>query len=146
MKHVRACWFLAVAVASLALAPAAAPAMPVCSVSNTTTLTFDTVYDGSRPNDGRAGFVVTCTRTQTTTISLIYSHRLDDGSARPLHYDLFATPDRSVVWGSGHDGAPVAQTFAGGRPTTVYIYARIPPNQQPLPGNFSDSLEIVTMP
>ncbi len=122
-------------------------ARPLCVVSSTTPLTFDTIFDESRPQDGRSSFSVTCSRTQTTMISLLYSHRMKgSGRGADLVYDLFATADRSSIWGSGGDGAPVTETFPAGIPTTIYIYARIPAHQQSAAGEFTDSIDIVTTP
>jgi spore coat protein U-like protein len=120
---------------------------PFCTISNATPLTFDRIYDADDPHDGRASFVVTCARTQTTMISLVYSHRMTSGTrGADLTYHLYATPDHSSIWGSGSDGVTVPQTFPAGQPTIMYIYARIPAHQQPVPGQFSDSIDIVTMP
>jgi len=68
---------------------------------------------------------------QTEIISLLYSHRMQGtvpGAApgAALRYDLYTTPDRSVMWGNGTDGASITRAFAGGQPTIVYVYARIP--------------------
>ncbi len=135
------------AVIALAALPAIALGSPVCGISNATSLAFGTISDPDGPQDARASFVVTCTRTQTTTISLVYSHRLNGGAGgRELTYDLYSSANHAAVWGSGGDGAPIEQTFAAGRPTTVYVYARIPPHQQAVAGRFDDSIEIVTMP
>jgi spore coat protein U-like protein len=134
-------------VVSLAATTAPSLGTPLCSISNATPLIFDTKYDGERPDDGRASFVVTCASTHTTSISLLYSHRMTSGTkGSDLLYDLYATPDHSSIWGSGGDGATVAVTFSGGRPATMYIYARIPAHQHPVPGHFTDSIEIVTVP
>jgi len=131
----------------LAASTAPSLATPLCMLSNATPLTFDSKYEADRPDDGRASFVVTCARTQTLLISLLYSHQMKSGTRGPdLTYDLYATPDHSSIWGSGGDGATVLQTFAAGRPTIVYIYARIPAHQQPTPGQLSDSVGIMTMP
>jgi spore coat protein U-like protein len=130
---------------------AATTAPSLCSISNATPLIFDTIfdtiYDGERPDDGRASFVVTCASTHTTSIALLYSHRMTSGTkGSDLLYDLYATPDHSSIWGSGDDEATVAVTFSGGRPATMYIYARIPAHQHPVPAHFTDSIEIVTLP
>jgi spore coat protein U-like protein len=140
-------WFGIVVILILAATTTPSLGMPVCLISNATPLVFDTKYDPARPDDGRASFVVTCARTQTTFISLLYSHRLTSGTkGSDLLYDLYSTPDHSSVWGNGGDGATVAMSFSVGSPATVYIYARIPAHQHPTPGQFSDSIEIETMP
>jgi spore coat protein U-like protein len=122
----------------------ASPALagPVCRISNLMPLVFDAPYDpfDNRPTDGRVSFSVTCSQAATTVLSLIYSHRLSGGSTKGLRYDLFATPDRGAVWGSGSDGATVTRSFSAGTPTTVYVYARIPPHQKVSAGRFNDSL------
>jgi spore coat protein U-like protein len=121
---------------------------PLCTITNATPLTFNgPVGDPNRPSDGRASFTVTCAVTLTTSISLLYSHAMKGGEkASRLAYDLYADPQRSVIWGNGADGTIVRQTIAGGQPTTVYIYARIPPQQKPSAGRFTDSVEILTTP
>lgn len=120
---------------------------PLCMISNATPLTFDAIFDERRPQDGRSSFTITCSRTQTTMISLLYSHRMKAAARGPdLVYDLFARPDRSSIWGSGGDGASVTQIFPAGRPTTVYVYARIPAHQHSVAGQFNDSIGILTTP
>ena len=117
-----------------------------CTISNATPLSFDAI-NTRNTSDGRASFVVTCPRTQATTISLIYSHHMKTGiPGAGLSYDLYATPNHAAIWGDGADGAPVSQTFSGGSPTILYIYARIPAHQQSDAGQFSDNIEIMTMP
>ncbi|MGP6158599.1 MAG: spore coat protein U domain-containing protein [Vulcanimicrobiaceae bacterium] len=127
----------------------AAPALAGqgCSISNLTPLEFDTGYDPfvSEPTDGRASFIVTCALPTTTTLSLLYSHRLT-GTSGVLRYDLSATPDRMTVWGNGSDGTTITRSFAAGTPTTVYVYARIPRRQRVGPGRFNDSFLVVTEP
>jgi spore coat protein U-like protein len=120
---------------------APASAGPVCRVSNLMPLVFDAPYDpfDNRPTDGRVSFSVTCSHSATTELSLIYSHHMSGGSTNGLHYDLFATPDRGAVWGSGSDGQTVTRSFPASTPTTVYVYARIPPHQKVPAGRFNDS-------
>ncbi|MGP6190710.1 MAG: spore coat protein U domain-containing protein [Vulcanimicrobiaceae bacterium] len=89
-------------------------------------------------------------------MSLHYSHHLTGGAGTALQYDLYATPDRSSVWGNGGDGTTITRSFAGGTtitrsfaggtPTTVYLYGRIPPRQKTAPGRLDDSLLITTQP
>jgi spore coat protein U-like protein len=103
------------------LSPALAAS--ACTISNGTPLNFESRYDpfAGHPTDGRASFTVSCSRRETTAISLFYSHRLTSGSTAALHYDLFATPERLSVWGSGSDGFAVTRSFAAGAPTVVYV-------------------------
>jgi spore coat protein U-like protein len=121
-------------------------AAPVCAISNITPLEFDAPYNPAnrRPTDGRTSFTVTCSSPTTTTLSLLYDHRLTGVSDAVLHYDLSATPDRMTVWGNGSDGVTVTRSFSAGTPTTVYVYARIPPRQKAAPGRYNDSLLVVT--
>jgi spore coat protein U-like protein len=132
------------------LAPALAAsrvsfAAPGCTVSSVTALAFGTISAADQSQDGRASFVVTCTRAQTVTISLLYSHHLRNGmQSADLTYDLYSAPNHASVWGSGSDGASVVQTVPAGRPVTVFIYARIPAGQRPLAGEFTDNIEIQT--
>jgi spore coat protein U-like protein len=150
MKRVHARVRLFLETVAIVLAVTAVPSLgaQVCTISNATPLTFDPIYDGRRAYDGRASFTITCASTQTTMISLVYSHRMRSGTrGADITYDLYATPDHSTIWGSGGDGAIVTQTFPAGRPTTVFVYARIPPHQQPpAAGHFNDSVAIVTLP
>jgi spore coat protein U-like protein len=147
MNRARVRLLVGIVVAILAATTAPSLGMPLCTLSNATPLTFDRIYDADHPHDGRASFVVTCARTQTAMISLLYSHRMTSGTrGSDLLYDLYATPDHSSIWGSGSDGVTVPQTFSAGQPTIIYIYARIPAHQQPAPGQFSDNIDIVTMP
>jgi spore coat protein U-like protein len=126
----------------------ASPALagPVCRISNLMPLVFDAPYDPfvNGPTDGRVSFSVTCSHSATTELSLIYSHRMSGGSTNGLRYDLFATPDRTAVWGSGSDGQTVMRSFPAGTPTTVYVYARIPPRQKVSAGRFNDSFFVTT--
>jgi spore coat protein U-like protein len=128
----------------------ASPALagPACTISKATPLEFDIKYDPfvGPPTDGRASFTVTCSHPTTTTLSLLYSHRLTGVSGAVLHYDLSATPDRMTVWGNGSDGLTVTRSFPAGTPTTVYVYARILPRQKAAPGQFKDSFLVVTGP
>jgi spore coat protein U-like protein len=131
------------------VAATAAPSLanPGCVISNATALVYETSYDTNRPLVGRASFMITCSRTQTTIVAPLYSHRMKSAAKGPdLLYDLYATPGHSTIWGNGGDSGTVSQTFSAGRPTVEYIYARIPAHHQPSPGNFSDSVDIVTMP
>jgi spore coat protein U-like protein len=139
--------------ASVVLAASMGSASPAlagaaCTISNATPLEFDITYNPfvGLPTDGHSSFTVTCSRPTTTTVSLLYSHRLTGVSGAVLHYDLSATPDRMTVWGNGNDGLTVVRSFSGGTLTTVYIYARIPPRQKVAPGQFKDSLLILTGP
>lgn len=130
------------------LTTAQTPRGPLCAITNATPLTFNgPVGDPNRPNDGRASFTLTCSFTLTTSISLLYSHAMKGGEkASQLTYNLYADRQRSVIWGNGADGTIVRQTIPAGQPTTVYIYARIPPQQKPAAGRFTDSVEILTTP
>jgi len=139
--------------ASVVLAASMASASPAlagagCTISNATPLEFDSEYDPfvGPPTNGRASFTVTCALPTSTTLSLLYSHRLTGVSGAVLHYDLSATPDRMTVWGNGSDGLTVTRSFPAGTPTTVYVYARIPPRQKAPPGRFNDSFLVVTGP
>jgi spore coat protein U-like protein len=119
---------------------------PVCSISNETALSFGTIYNPKLPQDGRASFVVVCARTQTVTISLLYSHRMRSATrGAELSYDLYSSAGRSSIWGAGGDGPSVSQTIVRGTPTTFSIYARIPAGQLPAAGDFTDTIEIVPM-
>jgi spore coat protein U-like protein len=128
----------------------AAPAFagPVCRVSNLMPLVFDAPYDlfDNRPTDGRVSFSVTCSQAATTELSLIYSHHMSGGATNGLRYDLFATPDRRAVWGSGSDGETVIRSFPAGTPTTVYVYARIPAHQKVAAGRFNDGFFVTARP
>jgi spore coat protein U-like protein len=119
-----------------------------CTISNVTPLEFDAEYDPfvGPPTDGRASFTVTCALPTTTTLSLLYSHRLTGPSGTALRYDLSATPDRMTVWGNGSDGLTVTRSFPAVTPTTVYVYGRILPRQKDPPGRFNDSFLVVTGP
>ena len=147
MNHVRVRSLFGIVVVILVGTTTPSLGMPFCTISNATPLTFGTTYAADRPDEGRASFVVTCARTQTTMISLLYSHRMTSGTRdADLTYDLYATPDHSSIWGSGGDKVTVPQTFSAGQRTIKYIYARISAHQQPAPGQFSDSIDIMTMP
>jgi spore coat protein U-like protein len=129
------------------LPPTRAFAEPLCTISNATPLTFNgSDDDPRRPDDGRARFTITCPATLTTTISILYSHVMRGARASQLMYDLYADPQRSVLWGGGADGGIVRQAVAAGRPATVYIYARIRPHQRPFAGTFADSIDVVLTP
>jgi spore coat protein U-like protein len=118
-----------------------------CIISNTTPLTFDAADNTNYAQDGRASFRITCAHTQTTIVSLMYSHRMRSATqGGELSYDLYSTPNHSLVWGSGSDGGGVSEAFIGGKSTIVYIYAHIPAHQTPLSGQFSDRIDIVTSP
>ena len=118
-----------------------------CIISNTTPLTFDAADNTSYAQDGRASFRITCAHTQTTIVSLMYSHRMRSTTqGGELSYDLYSTSNHSLVWGSGSDGVAVSETVRGGTSTIVYVYARIPAHQAPLSGQFSDRIDIVTIP
>jgi spore coat protein U-like protein len=126
-------------------APRASFAAPDCFVSNLTPLAFGTISAADQPQDGRASFVVNCSRARTVTISLLYSHHMKNGMrSADLVYDLYSTPNHASVWGSGSDGESVVQTVPAGRPVTIFIYARIPAGQRPLAGEFTDNIEIQT--
>jgi spore coat protein U-like protein len=139
---------VAVVIAGLLVTAAPAFANSACTISNGASLEFDSRYDpfAGHPSDGRASFTVRCSRPATVALSLLYTHRLTAGAGAVLHYDLFATPDRLSVWGSGSDGAIVTRSFPGGAPTTVYVYARIPPGQKAVPGAFHDSFSVLMGP
>lgn len=118
-----------------------------CTLSDETPLTLAETSNPDGSLDGRASFVVTCARTQSVTISLLYSHRLRGASASAdLAYDLFATTGNAAVWGSGGDGAPLTQTFSAGRPTRLFVYARVAAHQHPVAGRYDDDLAIELLP
>lgn len=149
--HVRFIWTATLAfVCAVPLAPASAAARasiaaPACVISSVTPLAFGTIYAVDQPQDGRASFVVNCSRTQTVTISLLYSHRMKNGAqSADLTYDLYSAPNHASLWGSGSDGTSVLQTVPAGRPVMLFIYARIPAGQRPLAGEFTDNIEIQT--
>lgn len=118
-----------------------------CALSDETPLTLAGSPDSGGTLEGRASFVVTCARTQSVTISLVYSHRLRGAAAgTDLAYDLFATTGNAAVWGSGADGAPLTQTFSAGRPTRLFVYARVAARQHPAAGAYDDDLAIELLP
>jgi spore coat protein U-like protein len=138
---------LALMLGAMSTDASSAFAGPVCRIANLMPLVFDAPYDPfvNAPTDGRVSFSVTCSHSATTELSLIYSHHMSGGSTNGLRYDLFATPDRATVWGSGSDGETVTRSFPAGTPTTVYVYARIPPHQKVPAGRFDDSFFVTTL-
>jgi spore coat protein U-like protein len=143
---VRIVVLFAIVSAPLTFAIPAASGASLCTVSNVSALAFETIADADHPYDARASFVLTCARTQTTTILLLYSHHMKGARGEDLNYDLYSSSNHAAIWGSGGDGAPVSQTVAGGHPTTIYIYARIESNQRAAAGHFTDAIEIEALP
>jgi spore coat protein U-like protein len=145
VKRARVAFVFAAALALVCSAPQASFAAPACIVTNVAALAFGSIYAADEAQDGRASFVVNCSRTQTVTISLVYSHHMKSRDGTGLTYDLYSAPNHASVWGSGGDGASVSATVPAGRPLTLFIYARIPAGQRPVAGDFTDDVEIQTL-
>ncbi len=138
---------LGIALAAFVATAAPAAAMSGCTLSDETPLALSPASNSDGTLDGRASFVVTCARTQNVTISLVYSHHLRGALAgNDLAYDLFAATGPGAVWGSGGDGAPVTQMFMAGRPTRLFVYARVAGHQHPAAGSYDDDLAIQLLP
>lgn len=154
-----------VAALGLLVAPATALAALDCSIS-TTGVAFG-VYDPTltTPDDSTGSVDVTCWYTgpggadQTNyTVALstgsggTYVPRRLSAGASLLNYNLFRDAGRSQVWGNGTAGTAIVTGSikvgpgAGNNTRTANhpVYGRIPAQQDPDTGNYSDTI-VVTL-
>jgi spore coat protein U-like protein len=118
---------------------------PTCSVS-AGTLSFGT-YTPTAAADSTATISVNCTNTAPYQVSLAGGQNLNGGVRRLagpggsyLNYGLFSDPGRVTPWGDGTAiGAKVSGTGSGNT-QSLTVYGRIPANQSPRPGSYSDSV------
>lgn len=111
------------------------------------TISFGVLHDlDHRDADAEGAVTVTCAEAGNVRVSIGRglapgadgSLRLK-GPGQGLDYRVYIDPARTQVWGDGLAGthdliAPVGIPLG--------IYARVPRGQQPLPGEYADSLEI----
>jgi spore coat protein U-like protein len=145
-------WLLlsALLVAVCCVAP---PARAQCRVRVDTSLAFGT-YDvfTKTPNDttgqvswrcpGNAGIQVQITLSRGSNGDAT-SRRLRSG-AEFLRYDLYLDTARSRVWGDGTYGSSYTGTFPGGGAWLgVWVYGRMPAEQDVAVGVYTDNVLVV---
>ena len=148
----------------LALAPAAAGAVTLCSFSSTPGMDFGG-YDDSSPvnTDSTTSIVVQCFRVggpadadvtlqigPSANSGTITARQMRSG-ANAMNYNLYRDAGRSQVWGqtSGVDTVTATVTNIpnnGFKSGTFVIYGRIPALQNVAAGAYSDSVQITVLP
>ena len=144
----------------LLLATDAALAADSCSVE-TRDVDFG-IYDPSygQPNDTSGSIGLSCDCEGNGCGAIHYSIAIEGGdssganrilrSDRPggagLRYELYADPNRSVLWGSGDRAVSgIFQPSHFGETMQITIFARMPPMQGVRPGGYSDTTQVVVI-
>jgi spore coat protein U-like protein len=116
-----------------------------CSVS-ASTLAFGN-YAGNQ-TDGATTITVTCTNTTPYEVGLndgvnTPTRRMKDAGSNYLTYDLYTDSGRSTRWGEiGDVGGTSVHGTGDGTPQTLDVYGRIPANQNPPAGNYTDTVTV----
>lgn len=97
--------------------------------------------------DGVGNLSLTCDAPTAYSISLspgsgAYSSRVMRNGIHALHYNLFADPARTSVWGDGSGGSTVVNG-AVQISTHHPVYGRINARQNVFAGNYSDTLTVI---
>ncbi len=113
--------------------------------------------------DSTATVSVTCSLTRPETVTVPYTLGLTAGSSASfavrtmisgpstLNYNLYADNARSIIWGDGSSGTSVVAGSLGlghglgnnGTNTATHTeYARMPAQQDVLPGSYNDSIVV----
>ena len=114
-----------------------------CSVSAATLAfpNYSLVQD-----DGSTTVTVTCTNTTPYTLGLsagtgsgatVTNRKMTNG-ANTLNYVLYANPLRTSIWGNTSSNNVTSAGTGVAQPFTVY--GRIPANQTPAPGTYTDTI------
>jgi spore coat protein U-like protein len=104
-------------------------------------------YISGQPTDlditGTIGYA-NCSGTLTFTLdgggsANINARQMSSGSNR-LNYQIFRTPTRNAIWGTGGNANVV--TLVGTQTATVGVYGRIPGGQTVPAGTYTDTVNI----
>ncbi len=140
------------AAAALALAPAAARAVPTCSFGVAGALAFG-VYDplSASNADSSSTLSYRCPQGQPLRISLdaglagsFAAREMTMGSER-LRYNLYLDAARTIVWGDGTGGSQVGPgvvSHGASGTTTAYVFGRIPAGQDAAAGTYGDTIRV----
>jgi spore coat protein U-like protein len=120
-----------------------------CTVNVKGGVNFDSYNVASTtPNESNGELEINCTGTTTATghsvalssgMANSFAERHMHNGSSTLRYNLYTSPDRSVVWGDGTGGtAPVAVNGACDPFCKINIFGTIPPGQNAKPGTYTD--------
>lgn len=138
-----------IALALLALLPAVgAPALHADCTVSAQSVVFGN-YDplSAQALDGAGNINVDCSPSTPYTLTLStgggsYSQRELAGSANVLHYNLYTSASRTIVWGDGSGGTG---TVGGNGSNDIHtVYGRVAAQQNVPAGGYGDAI-IVTV-
>ena len=139
------------ALALAAAAPLAARGAPACAFGAANAFAFGS-YDtfATAPLDGSSTITYQCPPGQPIRITLdagsagTFASRAMRQGAEVLLYNLYLDAARTVVWGDGTGGSSIGPgvTTRAGRTTTAWVFGRIPPGQDAVPGAYGDTIRV----
>jgi spore coat protein U-like protein len=116
-----------------------------CEIAAPNTLNFGTQGVLSANVDTTADFTVTCTANHPYTISMgsgitgtTADREMSDGVDTSVHYQIYTTTDRDVVW----DGTNTVAGTGTGSAVTHTAYGRVPPQATPAATTYTDTVQI----
>jgi|HubBroStandDraft_6_1064221.scaffolds.fasta_scaffold117093_3 spore coat protein U-like protein len=127
-----------------------------CVINTTATLNFGTAgvlggAGGSTNTDQSATLNVQCTNSTTydigldagtTTGGVVSQRLLNNGStSETIKYNLYTNAGRSVIWGNTVSTDTVHATGNGAQQTYT-IYGRVPGQNTPTPGTYTDTITV----
>lgn len=132
--------------AAVVVAASATTAAAACRV-DTESVTFGTVAIGSA-TDTTGRIRVTCDEPTDFDVAILAeggsSRSMVSGDGHRLTYQLYINATRTLPWGDGSGIGPTATGSNNGEePTDLIVYGRIPVQDTPIPGNYSDQLTVV---
>jgi spore coat protein U-like protein len=98
--------------------------------------------------------VVTCTDAMPPTVTILLGpsgtsggflprQMAQSGGAGRIAYNLYVDPGTSVVWGDGSPGtATRSERVPRNQPWVSTVYGRVLPDQDPAPGDYTDSITV----
>lgn len=140
----------AVAAGLAAISPSTLAAV-TCTVSATPVIfSAYNVWDPFPNNSGIGSVTIDCkgggggggSVRLSTGQSNSYALRTMKSGANTLHYNLYTTAARDLVWGDGTGGSGFMTTGKGNKPITLSVFGQIPAGQDAAVGDYTDSVTV----
>ena len=141
-----------VSLAGTATAPPFTVTMTIaasCAVVSTQTLTFSNPGALTANVDAQSTLVVQCTNTTPYNIGLdagtgsgatVTTRKMTSGAVT-VNYSLYSDINHTTVWGNTVGPNTVSQTGTG-QNQNFTIYGRVPPQNAPPPGTYTDTINV----
>ena len=112
----------------------------------------------SSPKDSESQIILTCDTFASPVITVeigpsstsnsINTRQMHHSSSRgQLEYNLFLDGARTLIWGDSYSGTPLMLTNVNDNtPRQLSVYGRIPANQNPVLGIYSDFVTVTVLP